>query len=51
MVSITPSLVALFSGAKTLGWDTQELFKNDFEKPWESLTLPKCRAWKRKFYK
>jgi hypothetical protein len=31
MVSIVPSLVALFSGAKTLGWDTQKLFENDFE--------------------
>jgi hypothetical protein len=26
MVSIVPYLVALFSGAKTLGWDTQKLF-------------------------
>jgi hypothetical protein len=27
VVSIVPSLVALFSGAKTLGWDTQKNLK------------------------
>jgi hypothetical protein len=31
MVSIMLSLVTLFSGAKTLGWDTQKLFENNFE--------------------
>jgi hypothetical protein len=39
MVSIMPFLVALLSGAKTLGWDTQS-FENDFWKPWEGLALP-----------
>jgi hypothetical protein len=42
MVSIMPSLVALFSGAKTLGWDTKKnCLKGILKKiPWEGSSLP-----------
>jgi hypothetical protein len=36
MLTIMLHLVALFSGAKTLGWDTQK-FGKCFEKPWEGF--------------
>jgi hypothetical protein len=48
MVSIMPFLVALFSGAKTLGWDTQKLLGNDFENLGEDLALLKCKLLERK---
>jgi hypothetical protein len=48
MVSIMPSLVALFSGAKTLGWDTH--LKNVFAKPWRGLALPKCKFLEREVF-
>jgi hypothetical protein len=48
MLTIMLPLVALFSGAKTLGWDTQK-FGKCFENLGKVLTLPKCKSWKRKF--
>jgi hypothetical protein len=50
MVSIMPSLVTLFSGAKTLGWDTQKLLGNDFENLGEVLALLKCKLLERKVF-
>jgi hypothetical protein len=42
MVSILPSLVALFSGAKTLGWDTQKDIRKMDSKTLGRLASPKC---------
>jgi hypothetical protein len=42
MASIMPSLVALFSGAKTLGWDTQKDIWKMVSKTLGRLALPKC---------
>jgi len=42
VVIANPSLVAICSGAKNLGWETQKLsFQMICGKPWEFLELPK----------
>jgi hypothetical protein len=41
----------LFSGAKTLGWDTQKLLKIDFENLGKVLALLMCKLMERKVLK
>jgi hypothetical protein len=47
MVSIMPSLVALFSGAKTLVWTLKKIFENNF-KNLGKVSLSQVQVFKNK---
>jgi hypothetical protein len=51
MLTIMLPLVALFSGAKTLGWDTQKFGKHFLKTLGRFLPCPSVSFGKRKFYK